>query len=291
MEETQFHAPADPQQAPQLDMQPSCACAGSGTTESPVYALGRIQARFPSLDVEKEFNQALGRLDSKTLTDAGAFHRVLAHSEHRYLVRQLCWVFSVEQIDTYIVIPRNPLDFDALVNATRPSPRPTDVDAIVGIRGPLAPLSMCNGVVVPIVWFDQIYSFDIDSLVKAIPRPESIPKATFPSVAEELFQRINQMADNAGAIDEHRALNYLAVRYPGIYAAVADAYARDFALSSIYARPSRLSGARRVVDVIFAFTHRQTGLVENYFVRVDVTGRFPFLVSKISPYYVYDQNP
>lgn len=29
--------------------------------------------------------------------------------------------------------------------------------------------------------------------------------------------RIVQIADNAGATDEHRALNYLVVRYPRIY--------------------------------------------------------------------------
>jgi hypothetical protein len=27
-----------------------------------------------------------------------------------------------------------------------------------------------------------------------------------------------QLTDNAGATDEHRALNYLAMRYPAIYA-------------------------------------------------------------------------
>jgi PatG C-terminal len=56
-------------------------------------------------------------------------------------------------------------------------------------------------------------------------------------------------------------------------------------------RPSRLSGVRRIVDVIFSFTHRQTDVIEKYFVRVDVTEEFPFLVTRLSPYYVYDRNP
>ena len=50
-------------------------------------------------------------------------------------------------------------------------------------------------------------------------------------------------------------------------------------------RPSRLSGVRKVADVIFAYTNRQTDVVEKYFVRVDVTEEFPFLVTKLSPYY------
>ena len=54
--------------------------------------------------------------------------------------------------------------------------------------------------------------------LQAIPRPEQIAAEQFAPAAEELFMRIMQMADNAGATDEHRALNYLAVRYPAIYA-------------------------------------------------------------------------
>jgi len=67
---------------------------------------------------------------------------------------------------------------------------------------------------VPIVAFDQIYSFDRDSLIKSIPRPEKTPAKEFAPAAEELFDRLMQMTDNAGATGEHRALNYLAVRIP-----------------------------------------------------------------------------
>ena len=93
------------------------------------------------------------------------------------------------------------------------------------------------------------------------------------------------MADNAGATDEHRALNYLTVRYPAIYATAADAFGRNASLTAVEARPSRLSGVRKVVDVIFSYTDRATDVVEKSFVRVDVTEEFPFLVTKLSPYY------
>ena len=42
---------------------------------------------------------------------------------------------------------------------------------------------------------------------------------------------------------------------------------------------------RKILDVIFAYTHRKTDVVEKYFVRVDVTEEFPFLITKMSPYY------
>ena len=97
--------------------------------------------------------------------------------------------------------------------------------------------------------------------------------------------RIMQMADNAGATDDHRALNYLAVRYPAIYATAAEAFGRNASLTAVDVRLSRLSGVRRVVDVIFSYTNRQTDVTEKFFVRVDVTEEFPLLVTRLSPYY------
>jgi hypothetical protein len=49
---------------------------------------------------------------------------------------------------------------------------------------------------------------------EAIPAAESSKE--FAAAANELFQRIMQMTDNAGATDDHRALNYLVVRYPAV---------------------------------------------------------------------------
>ncbi len=88
-----------------------------------------------------------------------------------------------------------------------------------------------------------------------------------------------------GAADEHRALNYLAVRYPAIYAKAAEEFGRNFSLTGVVARPSRLSGARKVVSAIFSYTHRETDVTEKYFVRVDTTEVFPFMVTKMAPYY------
>jgi PatG Domain len=254
-------------------------------TPAYVYAIGRIEPRFPSLSAEKEFAQATGRAETAGLSDRQALHAVLSQRQNRYLVRKLCWVLMIEGLDTYILHPRDPVDFDLLVEALRPTPRLTDVDCVVGVRGPIAPPELCNGLTVPIVVFDQIYSFDVDSLIKSIPRPEKVSAKEFEPVAEELFHRIMQMADNAGATDEHRACNYCAVRYSAVYATAADAFGRNCALTGVDVRRSPLSGVRRIVEVIFSFTHRQTDVVDKFFVRVDVTEEFPFLVTKMSPYY------
>ncbi|HTS69488.1 MAG TPA: hypothetical protein VMO17_10935, partial [Terriglobia bacterium] len=217
--------------------------------------------------------------------DRQALHVVLSKPENRYLVRQLCWVMTIEGLETYILVPRDPGDYSLLVEALRPTPQPWDLDCVIGVRGPMAPPEVCNGLMVPIVGFDQLYSFDRDSLIKAIPRPEKTTDKDFVPAAEELFDRIMQMTDNAGATDEHRALNYLAIRYPAIYASAADAFGRNASLTGVGLASSPLSGTRKVLDVIFTYTNRATDVDEKFFVRVDVTEEFPFLVTKLSPYY------
>jgi PatG C-terminal len=264
---------------------PTCAGGAASVAMSYVYAIGRIEARFPRLSVEKEFAQATGRAETAGQTDQEVFYKVLSKPENRYLARQLCWVLMIQGLETYLVYPRDPRDLDRLVEAIRLQQSPMDIDAVIGMRGPIAPPEMCNGLMVPIVVFDQVYSFDRDALIKAIPRPEKMTEKQFQAAAGEVFDRILQMTDNAGATDDHRALNYLAMRYPGIYAKTAEEFARDFSLTGVDVLPSPLSGTRKIVDVIFSYTNRNTDFTEKFFVRVDVTEEFPFLVTKLSPYY------
>jgi PatG Domain len=268
----------------------TCGCGGSTRSNgtgiaSYVYAIGRVEARFPNLSAEKEFAQATGRTDTAGKTNQQTFHAVLSKRENRYLVRQLCWVLTIQGLETYLLTPRDPADIDLLVDAIRPSPSADDIDVVIGLRGAIAPPEMCNGLMVPIVAFDQVYSFDRDALVKAIPKPEKAKAAQFGPAAEELFSRIMQVTDNGGATDEHRALNYLAMRYPAIYAKAAEEFAQASSLTGVEVRPSPLSGTRNIVDVIFVYTNRSTDFVEKFSVRVDVSEEFPFLVAKLSPYF------
>jgi hypothetical protein len=129
-------------------------------TASPgyVYALGRVEPRCPRLAVEKEFAQVTGRTETAGLTDRQALHAVLGQRQNRYLARQLCWVFTIEGLETYILQPRDPADLDLLVDAVRPTPSPLDVDVIIGVRGPIAPPELCNGLMVPIVVSEALTS-------------------------------------------------------------------------------------------------------------------------------------
>ena len=256
-----------------------------GAAPSYVYALGRVEARFPRVSLEKEFAQVAGRADTSGKTDREMFQAVLAQRENRYLVRQLCWVMTIQGLDTYLLQPRDPADFDLLLGSLRPASNPLEIDVVIGVRGPIAAPDVCNGLMIPIVSFDQIYSFGRDALIGAIPRPEKMAAKAFEATAQEVFDRVMQLSDNAGATDEHRALNYVVMRYPAIYATVADAHGRNASLTGVDVQPSRLSGTRKIVDVILSFTNRNNEFTEKFFMRVDVTEEFPFLVTRMSPYY------
>jgi hypothetical protein len=228
--------------------------------------------------------QATGRAETAGRTDQQAFHQVLLQRENRYLARQMCWVLMIQGLETYILQPRDPADLDLLIGSIEPHESPW-ISLVIGVRGPIAPPEYCNGLMIPFVFVDQLYTFSRESIIEAIPRPESIPGEEFGAAARELFDRIMQMTDNAGATDENRALNYLAVRYPTIYARAAESFAGNFSLTAVEVRPSPLSGTRSIVDCIFSYTNRNTDYTEKYFVRCDVTEEFPFLVTKLSPYY------
>lgn len=273
---------------PSLQACPECGDASkSKPAAAPnyVYAIGRIEVRFPRQSVERELAQATGRADTAGLTDRQALQKILSQRQNRYLARQLCWAMTIEGLETYLLLPRDSADLDQLVEALGPTPTPADLDCVIGIRGPIAPPEFCNGLLLPIVIFDQIYSFDRDALIKAIPKPEKTTVKEFTPAAEELYDRIMQMTDNAGATDEHRALNYLAMRYQAIYANAAEAFARNNSLTAVDVAISPLSGTRKIIEVIFSYTNRNTDVIEKFFVRVDVTEEFPFLVTKLSPYY------
>jgi len=274
----QEEAPVEPQ---------GCGCGnsgGAGDDPSFIYAIGTIEARFPSMGVEKEFVQAVKEGKTANLTDRQVLYEIMSQENNRYLAREVCFVFTVESMDTYILVPKTGAELNLLIEAIK-STKAGDRDVIIGTRGPIAPPDMCNGLQVPLVMCDRIYSFDIEGFINAIPQPKGMEKGAFKNAAEELFYKIMQLADNVGELDEHRTVNYIALRYSAIYALALEMFAADKSLSGVEVLPSRLSSTRRIVQVIFSYVNRSTDVTEKYFTRVDVTEKWPFLVSKLQPFY------
>jgi hypothetical protein len=263
--------PAANAASPTLPLPPPC-----------IYVIGHIEPRFPLLSIEKEARQITTRAGASKDTDREVMAKLLREPANKYLVRQLCWVLSVFDVETYILIPRDG-DYQSLIDAYRAEPSPGDLELVIGVRGPIAPPTMCNGLQVPIVIFDQIYAFDRKALLGSITKKDG--DKGFDKAAAEMFDRIMGQRDNAGATDCDRALNYLSVRYDAIYRLAADQFANDNSFTGIDCLPSPLSGTRRIVEVVFSFTNRTNDFVSKFFTRVDVTECFPFLATKLSPYY------
>ena len=248
-----------------------------------VYVLGQVEARFPNRSIEKEFVQIIERSKSANFEHQQAFYSVLSQPENRYLARKLSWILTMEGVPIYILLPTGPEDLNILLEAIRPPACPLDRQVVVGRKGPVAPPEMC-GQEVPMVLVDHLYSLEYNNFMKSI-HPELVADEKFKAAALELFRRMMQIADNTGSTEKHRALNYLAVRYLAIYSTAAEKLENSFSLTSAEAIPSRLSDSRKIISVVFSFTNRETGIMEKYFVRVDVTEEFPFIVTKMAPYY------
>jgi hypothetical protein len=271
---------------------PTCSGGAPGTPPRPaapsyIYALGQFEARFQRQCAEREYAQVVGQIETKDLTEQQVFHKVFTNPQFRYLARQLFWVMNIAGQATYIVVPREPLHLDLLLGTLRPKKDLGALDALIGVRGGLAPADLANGLSLPMAFLEHAYSFDREALVKSLPNPAHVKKEEFAAMAHELVDRILSATDNTGNTPEHRALNYLTVRDPSIYKQTAECSERDVALTQMEGRLWPLGAATGTtnVEVLFTYTNRKNEYVEKYCVRVNVHELYPFITSKLAPYY------
>lgn len=278
-----------------------CTCNGTrGGGSGFVYTIGTIEADYPSVAIEREI-QALAHtllpaswqpntaVPTKPTEDRSWQHAVLTANRDmtRYIARQLIWRLTVEDYPAFVLRLRDPRDFDLLVDslgrskypkpdggdgetkagskrkAKRSVPSdfpigpPQDLDVVVGVTGSQTRAGLE-------VLVDQIFQI----------RPRQLAPGGL-----EIFA---QLSDNYGLTDEDRAYNFLAARYT-ITPEDLDEI-KELGLRSVPIISSRLSGnTGRVVRVIF--TMRNAHAVEKkYFVRVDVSDRFPFIVTPWQEY-------
>ncbi|MEQ1824113.1 MAG: hypothetical protein ABL949_16510, partial [Fimbriimonadaceae bacterium] len=281
---------------------PTCSCSGRTTPSSApissrgwVYAVGRLIPQFPDYGVEREFAQ-LGA-DAQALSggiEGDRLRVILKDPNNAYLARQLCWVFFVGDVEAFTLICRDDADARRFVEAL-PSSELAErtVQTIIGVVASPPPGSPCGTSGLPAVWIDHHLTFNLDEFLDAIaidtPRDSKATKEAksgdiFRTAARDIFLRLTRRSDNRGVTDEHRALNYLALRYPQLYRHIANAYAEEKLLTGIDSRrwPST---NRALVAIRIHLRGRRTDLIERYQCVVDVTDRFPFLASPLTQIY------
>jgi|GEM_PF-1918369 len=270
-----------------------CNGANEKVNRNPTYvwAYGRIKSRFTDECINREFKNAVKKVNTNGLDDAQVMYEVLKRPENRYLLRKICWVLQISGIDVYVLLPTDIQDYSLLIEAINPSSSAGEilVDIVIGTRGPIADLSICNCLPLPIVFYDRVYSFNMGQMINGIieeiitRRNESRALNTddenaLRKATADLFTMIVFSAmDNAGGTDEHRAMNYM-LTDPNVYISVKAAFDSDKSLESITARPAEVSGVRKIVDVIFTYRSRKNDAIYQELVRVDVTCEFPFIV-------------
>lgn len=72
---------------------------------------------------------------------------------------------------------------------------------------------------------------------------------------------------------------------PPIYEMYAEMVDNGYTFVGVEVVKSRPWGQKRIVDPVFSFRHKETNVVQKYFVRVDVGHLFPMLANPIAEYF------
>jgi hypothetical protein len=260
-----------------------------------VYAIGRIVPQFPDLGVEKEFAQLSGGAAAppRGMLETDELIEVLRDPDNAYLARQLCWVFSAGEVEAFTLVTQDDAQARRLGDAL-PSAEQAEqtVQVVIGTMGSPRAEDPCASTGLPAVRIDHHLAFQVDEFIDALAAEDregeegegQEPDENFRAAARDLFARLTRRSNNRGIAEEHRALNYVALRYPPLYRVRADAYRENKALMNVEARHAHSSN-RRLVAVRLVFRDRRTDVLERYQCLVDVTDRFPFLAAPLSQVY------
>ena len=256
--------------------------AGVSHDHPRVTAVGTVSAVFPSLSVEKEFAQLLGKRDFKGFTDRETMYSVLSRPENKYLAREMCFThtpYNAGPSPAYVLWPEQVEDRTLLVDTLSRSLGASEFDIVKGtIRG-YAPPSMCNGQQVPLLAVSQLYSFTLPAFIESMPHPDNIPTEVLNAAVEEVFYRILQEASNATG--PALALAFAGLRYSGLYQLAAQKTNDNSSLTRIEVTQSPRNRDR--ADIRLRFVKRDTGFSESYCFSVNYGGGFDYLEELLHP--------
>jgi hypothetical protein len=242
------------------------------------YAIGTIEPRFATLGLERELEQVTGHSTGGTSLDREILHEALSRPENAYVARRMCWVLVNGGVDACSLNPAAE-HLEEYVAASSP-----DAGRICAVVGDVSGEPCLSSV--PAVEVAQLLSFTLEEFVAGVPPADGVDPERLAAAIGDVFRRIAGRDGNLGLTPEHRALNFIALRYPAVYHTVADGYAHAASLASIDTRHSHQQG-RTIVDVRVTMRGRQNDFFRRYRVRVDTSDVFPFLVSPLEEIFDY----
>ena len=255
---------------------------GGGGREEFVYALGRLDVRFPSIGVEREMNQRLASLGGDASASRGVRLRA-GLEQNLHLARRMCYTLLIGGGPAYVVSPAGSYLLPALMDAVGRIGQERVWSLVIGRRGSMSTPGTCGGMTAPVVVCDQLYAFTEDDWAESLERQlagvftaRRLVRKDFRAQAQGVLRDFIESTENLGASDAHRAVNYLLMQHPGLFLAVAERSGRQ-RLDKIETRTIQGLGTRRLVGVIASFIDPATGVPERLFTRVDVTEEWPFI--------------
>jgi hypothetical protein len=258
----------------------------------PVYAYGRVGARFPSLSLEKEFYQSLeivaprGPSSDFNVTDpvdvdilnqelsrTDLLYSVLSKPENIYIARDMVWVFrDLEGVLEYVIVPGSDDEVTRLVNALAPGRDGTPASLIL-IGDMASPSGGPSSITAPRVRLVALRTQLVPAPIGANPGDQT------------LFQQVQSLLINPGKKDGDRALNFVLLNHGDFYSTTRSLMqpvrgaqtAYGFNLSQAETSLREINQTE-LVDVIFTFVPEMSGPQIQYYASVNVTSLFPFIV-------------
>ncbi|NER34100.1 MAG: hypothetical protein F6J93_08665 [Oscillatoria sp. SIO1A7] len=265
--------------------------SGEDNSNPPTYiysSFGVVRPVFPSLSIEKEFYQ-IAPPDSPTPPSKELLFEVVSQTENLYLARQLCWVLTIAQIDSYILEPTSEAQLLYLIAAIRQVQNPLNQPVItaIGSLGKMAPSGACNGLELPIVSASKLSYVSPNQFIRAIVEElDSSSEENALTVVGKLWS----LAINPGNTEKYRALNFVLTDYLDVYL---ESYKLlyptntsdpTYELTGIRTTPALLQGNQKIYNVIFSYQPTSTGVSKEKYCQVDVTTEFPYIVMPFADY-------
>jgi PatG C-terminal len=277
--------PPDSSTAPETHA-PCAACAQAAlqpVIEQFVFTIGKLDVRLPTVGIEREYRRCVKGEERKPASRGERMRAVFEANHH--LAARACYVLSIGGTPAFSLTPSIQSARESLIAALSHIDSPNHWVVVIGKLGPTCRPGDCGGLLVPFVFCDQIFCFSIDEWIEDMQKAVGDKPATtgdremLASAARDLFNQSVNSLQNIGLSDAHRALNFLLMRHPGIFHAVAERRGKAI-LDRVDTRVSEGLGARRQILVILTFLNITTGVPDRLFCRVDVTEEWPFLADQ-----------
>jgi len=251
--------------------------------EQYLYAIGHLDVRFPSLAIEREYQQRERAIPDLPQHPRNA--RLLAVlQKNPHLSMRVSYILLIGGTPVFALTPSSGFLKDAFFKALEHSHEAEHFCAVIGRVGGFTDPASYGGLLLTLVAVDQLYPFAASEWVKGLKevakpalQSRKIEASGFQTVSQGIFREVMNMPDNIGMTDGHRALNYLLLQHPGMFLAAAER--SGHLLDRIETRVMQGVGGRRHVAVILSFLDRATNVPERVYCTVDITEEWPFVVA------------